>query len=71
MNNQIPYNFMPPFNQECNCNKDIKPLIERIDNIERKIKIMDRKISMLEQQNNFNNIGSIPYNQNFPNNYIN
>ncbi len=70
MNNQMPYNYTPPFNEECNCNKNIKQLSERIENLERKVKLLDRKISMLEQQYNYSNIGAIPYNQNFPNNYM-
>ncbi len=55
MNNQIPYDFMPPFNQGCNCNRDLKAINEKIDNLERKIKFIERRLSMLESMNTFPN----------------
>ena len=58
MNNQMPY-FMPPFdnggnNYGCNCNnndntchckKEIQMINERLTNLERAVKVLERKIS--------------------------
>ncbi len=70
MNDQSQYGYMPQFNQGCNCNRDLKNVNERLDNLERKVKLLERKVSMLETNNSFPNIPIMPYNQNFPNNYM-
>ncbi len=62
MNNQMPYEFMPPFNQGCNCNKDLKSINEKVDNLEKRIKILERKVSMLESFNSYPNYPPMPFN---------
>lgn len=58
MNNQMPY-FMPPFdnggnnyccncnnnNNTCHCKKEIQMINERLTNLERAVKVLERKIS--------------------------
>lgn len=71
MNNQIPYGFIPPFNN-MNQNKEIKILNERVETLEKKVRRLEKKVSMLE--NNSYQIPT-PYNNNlnnqeYPNNYM-
>lgn len=58
MNNQMPY-FMPPFdnggnnygcncnnnNNTCHCKKEIQMINERLTNLERAVKVLERKTS--------------------------
>lgn len=48
MNNQFPYGFMPPFFGQ---NNELMVLNERIDNLEKSIKKLEKKISILENSN--------------------
>ena len=48
MNNQIPYGFMPPF---FNPNNDLKMVNERLDNLEKTVKKLEKKITILENSN--------------------
>ena len=59
MNNQIPYGFMPPFNFDKNETKQIN---DKIDYLEKRIKKLEKKIELLEN----NNYKPYPI---FPNNY--
>ncbi len=63
MNNQIPYGFIPPFNNQTNRNIE-----ERLDKIEKQIKKVDKRLTMLENNINY----PMPYSnqRDFPNNYI-
>ena len=69
MNDQNQYGFMPPMNQGCACNKNNKIINERIDNLEKKVRLLERKVSMLETNNIYPNYPAMPYNQDFSNNY--
>ncbi len=61
MNNQLPYGYMPPFFP----NNDMQIIMDRIDNLERNIKKLEKKVSILE-----NNI-QMPYpNPTFRNEYL-
>lgn len=62
MNNQMPYNFMPPFNTYPN--NELQMIMDRIDNIEKNIKRIEKKLVYLE--NNY----QMPYPNFNPNNYI-
>ena len=44
MNNQIPYGYMPPFFP----NNDIGMIMDRLDNLERSIKKLEKKVTNLE-----------------------
>jgi hypothetical protein len=44
MNNQFPYGFMPPFFNDNNIN-------ERLDNLEKTVKKLEKKVSILENSN--------------------
>ena len=63
MNNQMPFGFFPPFNYEQN---EIKQINDRINNLERKVLKLEKKIEILENNKtpNYNIPG-------FPNNYMN
>jgi len=77
MNNQMPYNFMPPFgggnpgNQPCHCRNEIRAINDRIDNLERQIRRLERRISNMD--NNFfsRTMPNNPQNnEEYPNNYM-
>ena len=57
MNNQMPYGFIPPMppqnpnNQQCRCTMELKKINDRIDNIDRQIRRLERRISTLENNN--------------------
>ncbi len=59
MNNQIPYGFMPPFNFE---QSEIRQLSDRINNLDKKIGRLEKRIEIIENNNSFR-----PF-PNFPNN---
>ncbi|MBR4672639.1 MAG: hypothetical protein IKO78_05535 [Bacilli bacterium] len=59
MNNQMPYGFMPNFMPGMNDDRELRMMNERIDRIEKQVKKLEKKISMLE--GNFPQ----PYNPNF------
>ena len=61
MNNQIPYGFIPQFNN--NSNVDLKSLIDRIETLERRVMKLEKKVNMLENTNAYPP-------QQFPNNYM-
>ncbi len=68
MNNQLPYGFMPPYNQ--NNQYELRMLNERVDTLERKVKRLEKKVSILE--NNSYQV-PVPYGnkeQDYPNNYM-
>ena len=46
MNNQIPYGFMPPFNSFPN--EELRILNERIDNLEKVVRKLEKKVARLE-----------------------
>lgn len=67
MNNQMPYGFMPQ--PQCNMGKNCE-INERIDSLEKKIKMLEKRVMELERlcmtptpYSNFNN-------QDYPNNYM-
>lgn len=63
MNSQMPYGFMPQYNM--NPNNDIKMLLERIEALEKRVGKLEKKVNMIE-----NKPTPMPYNQEFPNNYM-
>ena len=66
MNNQMPYGFMPNFIPGMNEGRDFRIIDERLDRMEKQIKKLEKKVSILE--GNF----QPPFNPNFnqgPNNY--
>ena len=75
MNNQVPYNFIPPFgnqgNQQCHCRNEIRIINDRIDNLEKQIRRLDRRISNID--NNFfsrTTSNNTKNNDEYPNNYM-
>ncbi len=65
MNNQIPYGFMPPFFDQ---NNDLRMINERLDNLEKMVRKLDKKVSILENSNIYP--PSIRPNRDYPNNYM-
>ena len=73
MNNQMPFGFMPPFNQ----NNDIRVLNQRVENLERSIRRLERRVSNLEsfhsappRPRQFDNNSTNFNTEEFPNNYM-
>ena len=68
MNNQMPYGYMP----QMNWMNELRMINERIDNLEKRVKKIEKKISMMETNNMPNNYPTqMPYNtQEYPNNYM-
>ena len=69
MNNQMPYNFLPPMmNGGCNCQK----IDNKLEKLENKIKQLEKRVTFLENNMNY----PTPYTSSFmnqepiPNNYI-
>lgn len=81
MNNQMPYGFMPPSqnqpsHQGCQCIVEMRNMNERVDTLERQVRRLERRLNNLENSNNMfsrpepvANLQSTTDNQ-FSNNYI-
>lgn len=62
MNNQMPYGFMPPFEQP-----EINKLNDKLDKLEKRVTKIEKKVQMLEN----NNVYPMPFNMpNYPSNYM-
>lgn len=62
MNNQMPYGFMPPFNQN-----EIQQLSDKINYLEKKVNKLEKKIEIIENNNSYKPSYNLP---GFPNNYM-
>lgn len=69
MNNQFPYGYMPPFNNN-SYDREIKMLCDRIELLEKQVKRLDKRLTALENNNNYYP-RPMPYSNsenNYPNN---
>ncbi len=80
MNNQMPYGFIPqmppqnPNNQQCKCTMELRRVNDRIDNLERQLRRLERRVNTLEN-NNYPYprpmpISNVPNNDQLSNNYM-
>ena len=69
MNNQMPYGYMPPFNNNYNYDRELKMMNDKIELLEKQIKKLDKRVTNLENNNNYYP-RPMPYanNENYPNN---